>query len=90
MKTIWKYELKITDTQEIEVPLGSTILSIGNQNGRLCMWLIIRADGDTPEEMAVENMTINIVGTGHKLSDNIGLFVDTVIIDQFVWHVYQG
>ena len=45
MKTvIWKYQLKITGQQTIEMPYEHNILSVAEQNGVLCMWVEVNPD----------------------------------------------
>jgi len=37
MDTIWKYELEVTDTQEILIPNGFEVLAIQTQHGKPCL-----------------------------------------------------
>ena len=60
MKTIWKYELKTTDVQEIEMPKNSKILCVHVQNGIPCIWCFV----DT--EKPISSITIRTFGTGHE------------------------
>jgi hypothetical protein len=39
--TIWKFELEVTDLQEVVMPSGAEILSVGNQDGKLCLWAMV-------------------------------------------------
>lgn len=80
---IYKYKLKITDIQCVSLPEGAELLSVGNQNGNLCLWA--RVDPDRPEE----TLTIEIIGTGNPIPEAKRSFIGTVIIDPFVWHVYE-
>lgn len=85
MSMIWKYELKVTDDQEILMPAQAKILSVGNQDGKLCVWALV----DTEQPIAPKYFSI--VGTGHPMSEDFPLkrFVGTVIMSPFVWHVFE-
>lgn len=83
---IWKYELEITaDMQVIEMPMCSTILSVANQDGKLCLW----AMGDTAR--AKEERRIEIIGTGNPINHRLieRKFIGTVLVGTFVWHVFE-
>ena len=85
MKTIWKYELKITDEQTISLPVNSKILSVQNFNGKLCLWAIVNS------EDAEKERKIAIIGTGNPLWCNLKFwnFIDTVQMESGVWHVFS-
>lgn len=90
MFTIHKQELKIKHLQSISAPKNSQIISVANQNNKLCAWYV--CDSEQPNE----EIKIMIVGTGHKLYDPMSpeaeptnlTFKGTVIIDPYVWHVF--
>ncbi len=84
---IWKYQLQIIDMQTILVPPDFEILSVGNQNGNLCLWLLV--DSKAPAD---EVLHIEIIGTGNHIYDDMGVerkFIGTVIARPFVWHVFE-
>jgi len=85
MSRIWKYELAITDEQTLEMPRGAKVLSVANQGGKLCLW----AEVDQSERIVVRHFLI--VGTGHQITEDFELrkFVGSVLIDPFVWHVFE-
>lgn len=82
--TIWKFEFKITDEQEIKLPLNSTVTLVGNDpSGRPCIWAIV----DPIEPL--RRQKLYVVETGHPLpsaTSHLGSFVD----GSFVWHVFIG
>jgi hypothetical protein len=80
---IWKYELEITDTQIIEVPRAGVILSVANQNNKLCLWAMVEID------RPLEKREIEIIGTGNPIEMKDRHFIGTVLIDPFVWHVFE-
>ena len=84
MKTIWKYTLEITDSQGIEMPKYAKILSVGNQHESLCLWV------EVEPLMPKEGRRIVIIGTGHDMPSMLIHYIGSVVINQFVWHVYEA
>jgi hypothetical protein len=87
-QAIWKFTLELIDDQEIEMPLGSIILSTALQHGRIQLWVMV----DT-QIRDKEKRQIAIVGTGHEMSSFTasGKFIGTAITEtgHFVWHVFD-
>lgn len=87
MKVIWKYPIRITDFNSIEVPKGAEFLSAKVQNGQLTVWALV-----TPTAPKV-NRTIRIFGTGNPTDNDFETltFIDTVLThnDSLVWHVFS-
>lgn len=86
MKAIWKYNLAIQDNQILTMPHDAQILSVANQNGNLCLWAMV-----DPEANPVKRC-IEIIGTGNPINTDIGTdreFIGTVVINPFVWHVFE-
>jgi hypothetical protein len=84
MRTIFKYPLRVTDVQKLELPKGATILSVQEQSGTLCLW----AEVETPSKTSAR--TFEVIGTGNPISmaDN-RVYIGTVQMDGLVWHVYE-
>ena len=61
MKTIWKYPLAITDSQEIRVPAGALALSVQMQGDIPCLWVLVDPTADR------DLWRITTVGTGHPV-----------------------
>ena len=80
---IWKYKLAIADRQLVQMPVDSEILSVGNQQGAVCLW----AKGDPTA--VTRNRVIEMIGTGHPISPARRTFLGTVLDDPFVWHVFE-
>lgn len=81
MRTIHKYPLELTDHQYIKILKGYKLLFVGNQNGKLCLWV----EG---HDIGLVSIQIVIVGTGNPVPKN-GRYVGSAIITPHVWHVYQ-
>lgn len=85
MKTVWKYKLRLTDTQTIEVPKGGEILSAQSQYGDICLWVLLDPDS------AKERREIEIYGTGNPIHDAERKFIGTVQLHggSLVFHVFE-
>ena len=84
MKTIYKYPLKLVEKQVIELPWGSNILDVQEQDG-LCLWATV----DPNEERKVRRQ-IHIIGTGMKpiYLDQLK-HISTIQMGLLVWHVFE-
>ena len=47
-KSIWKFDLRVTDEQVVEMPAGAEHLTVQFQGEQLCMWAIV--DPTAPTE----------------------------------------
>ena len=83
MKTIYKYELPLTDTPVIQMPNGAKVLSAGEQMGKLFVWAHVNPDVDlVPHQFRV-------AGTGHRMEQLLEGFIGTVLmVNGLVWHVF--
>lgn len=84
MKAIWKYKLAIAHTQTLTTPGESTILSVGEQNGDLVLWVMVE-----PESRKDAFFIIDILGTGQATFGAPRQFINTVQIGDMVWHVFK-
>lgn len=85
MKTIWKYQLALTDGQQVlAMPKGARILHLGYQNQVPTLWAEVDSEADK------EPRYFQIHGTGHPVA-NGGTYLGTVQASSsiFVWHVYD-
>lgn len=85
-RAIWKFPLKITDAQEIEMPASAVPLSVQMQGGVMTLWAMVSTERQT------EMRSVYIVGTGNPITGPLALhpewFVGTVQERVFVWHVF--
>lgn len=87
MQKIWKYPLALTDVQLIPMPEKAEILSVADQDGTLCLWVMVDTHALQEEVRAIE-----IIGTGNPIATPIGyarLFIGTAVMRPFVWHVFE-
>ncbi len=82
-KTIWKFPLILIEYNRIEMPVFAEILSVGVQNGTVCLWAIVEPDATKEERDFV------ICVTGNPVPANIMKFIGTVQMKRFVWHVFE-
>lgn len=86
MITVHKFELQLDKCQQIEMPWGSRILKIGEQQGKLMIWALV----DTTNGMAYETFKIFGTGSNIDINDKMTDFLGTVLMsDGYVWHVFK-
>jgi hypothetical protein len=81
---IWKYELRIIDTQKIKMPSGAKPLTVQWQFDKLCIWMLV------DENNVTEDRVIAIYDTGHPLPFTVGNYVGTFQLQDsgLVFHVF--
>jgi len=86
MQKIFKYPLQCKDEQIIDLPAGAKILTVGNQNRSVYMWVIVNL-----HETNIQHRKIIIVGTGNNLlySDYERVYLGTVMVDVYVFHIFE-
>ncbi len=88
MKTVYKYELQLTDHQRITVScagLSDPIYAGLDPNGKLCIWCLVQTHATL-----TETYDIYIVGTGNPIPIEAKIHLGSVVQGQFVWHVFTG
>ena len=89
---IWKYPIKLTDFQEIEMPLDAQILSVQASGENIFLWALV-----TPSLPSCTRR-IHIYGTGNYISspsDKPSIFLGAVQISipaswqPMVWHIFE-
>lgn len=89
MDTIHKYPLQMLDRQEIALPKGTTVLSVGtpqaNETNAIMLWA--RVDTMQPKEKRV----FAIVGTGDYMPTGQLRFIGTIFMPsgKLVFHVFE-
>jgi hypothetical protein len=83
MKTIWKYQISITDEQTLSLPQHRKFLSLQLQNGIPCLWFLVDPDTDK------ESVIFDFFGTGQPINRFIGKFIGTVQLDNLVFHLFE-
>ena len=87
MKTIFKYPLKIQDSQDISIPEGAEFLSVMEQNNLPVVYFLVDPSRD---QFPLEFI---LLGTGHPFQEDYlegCLYLGTVSTHngQLVWHIF--
>lgn len=85
MRTIWKFEIPVTDEVAVTMPRGAEVIEVAHlMVGVLVMWAIV--DTDEPEV----SRRFSIRGTGHPLGE-VGEHLATVQTPGvLVWHCFEA
>lgn len=81
---IFKYELQLEDEQLVPMPKGSLLLSVQDQRGKLCLWVLVN------ENNPQVNRMVFVIGTGNPIKGNPGQYVASAQQGPYVWHVFDG
>jgi hypothetical protein len=81
---IWKYPLVITDVQTLTVPIGARFISAAVQDGTPVVWAEVNETGPKVD------VRIEIIGTGNPVAPARRQFIGTILMDPFVWHIYEA
>ncbi len=83
-RSIWKYELQVTDAQVVRMPVGARILTVQVQRDTPCLWALV------DEEAKREPRVIRMLGTGNPF-DADGTYIGTIQTHHaaLVWHVFE-
>ena len=54
---IWKYELKPTEMQTINMPKGARVLCVQAQRGSACIWAVVDQESDKEERTFITKCT---------------------------------
>lgn len=84
MQTIHKDTL-IHGCNKITVPIGSTILTVQNQNDTITIWYECWI---TTSNVTTE-ITLYVFGTGQVINENNVKYIGTVQVSEYVWHIYE-
>lgn len=85
MKTIYKYELKQIDINEIEMPKHAEILCVQTQKGVPYIWALV------DDKKEAKSKFIMTIGTGHPMPDNPKNYIGTYQLFEgdLVFHVFE-
>lgn len=86
-KTIYKYPLEVTDTQQIPIPDTAEILSCQIQDGKPCLWVLLDIS-----HAITDTRTIKIYGTGNPYDTSLSQrFIDTFQLysGSLIFHVFE-
>ncbi len=87
MKTVWKYEIALTDRQSISMPHSAEVLCAQMQYNRACIWALV-----DPQDARTERDFI-ILGTGHNAApESLGRYIGTwqLADGALVYHLFEA
>lgn len=81
MRTIFKYELSVTDTQTLS--LHGKILTVGVQGSSIMLWAV------HDDDALARQVRVSVRGTGHLMGEaDERDYIGTVFLDWLVFHVF--
>lgn len=87
MKAIYKYKIGSAlfgdNIIEITIPKNAELLSVEKQYDDINAWYLIDIN-----EIETRKDRYYQIGTGHKYDDYKGKFVNTIIANPYVWHIF--
>lgn len=86
-RRVYKWELEITDRQQLSLPRDCKILHVAQQGRELMVWGIVDI------ELSDDTIPVDfyIVGTGNPVPDQAEEFIGTALWDGgvLIWHVFR-
>ena len=84
-KTIWKWKLRVKETQVINMPSGAEVLSIQTQQGSPVLWALVNEDNP------LTSRTFATYGTGFIMPENPGKYIGSYQnkLETLVFHVFE-
>ncbi len=84
---VWKYDLAVSDSQTVDMPLDAELLHVESQHGfadLIQLWARVEPT------RSIERRQIIMRGTGHEVGDSP--YIGTVVVADgaSVWHVFDG
>ena len=87
MKTIWKFEIPLSLSFTIKMPIDAKILCIDvdQKNGCPCIWALVDSENKEEERF------FELFGTGNKINEDIVdmNYIGTYQNTPFVWHIFE-
>ncbi len=83
MKTIWKFPLKVTDEQTLQIPNGAQLLTVQTQGEIPCLWALVDPNAER------KPCVVQTYGTGHPIRE-VGAYLSTYQMSggALVFHVF--
>lgn len=88
---VWKYELHPGVTV-LDMPVGSTTLTVNEQGGGVFLWALAIVERDSPVGVGptpTEKRAFLTLGTGHGAHPTLlGAYIGTAFLDGLVFHTF--
>ncbi len=82
MRCIYKYRLPHFWIQSVEMPKGSRVVHVGQQDGTPTLWVLVDTEAPTCSRL------FKVMGTGGEI-DKTDVYLGTCFVDRFVWHIFE-
>lgn len=84
-KSIFKYEIKMEDSQIVMMPKNAEILCSDVQYGKMCLWALVNPNAEK------ESRLIIVKGTGHSIDEENMKYIGTnqMMEGHLVWHIFE-
>ena len=91
-KIIYKYQLRVTDHQLVELPEGAEILTIQIQSHQPVLWALVDIENAATNKF--DDRSIVIIGTGNPIPVKYNKklqYLDTFQMadGRLIWHVFE-
>lgn len=84
MKQIWKFTLKTIGSNTIQMPIGSTPISVGVQGDHVVFWAEVQPAN------SLKDRTFLIIATGDEIPKADLKYIGTTMMKSgFVCHIYE-
>lgn len=85
-KVIYKYEIPVGHSADIELPVGFLPLAMAAQGAKIYLWAMI-----DPDETRKAILPLRVVGTGEPIREGeLGRYYKTVHMENgLVFHIFQ-
>lgn len=86
MKSVWKYEVDVTEATTIEMPKGARIVHVAHQRNVdhiLTFWAEVNLAAH------LESRRFIAAGTGHRIPDDARYVGTDCVNPMLVWHLYE-
>ncbi len=82
---IWKFEINPASFL-VNMPKGAEVISVGTQENCIMIWAKVNPEA----KICIRRFPV--YGTSHEISEeDLSIpFIGTVIMESFVWHVFDG
>lgn len=86
MKAVWKYTLKLGETNKLVAPKGAAYLTAQAQNNEIVVWYQV-----DPSTLQTEMIELRVIPTGVTYDDYNLRYISTVQLDggAFVAHIFE-
>ena len=85
MKTVWKFPLRVANSQAVQIPAGAKLLTVQAQGMAVCLWALCDSAA------LPEPRYIAIHGTGHEVYDGLLEYISTFQMQggALVFHAFE-